>query len=80
MNFVKAHSGYTVDAVAKSGRIFRIKVRKEESMNPSARGGAYMTEWVAKFGLTKGRGKTRTEAVEALVQRLAVDGVHVTID
>lgn len=80
MKFTKTHSGYTVETTAKSGRTLRIRIRKQESLNPSARGGAYRTEWVAKFGTNKATGDTRQEAVERLLQQLAKEGLVLTIN
>lgn len=58
---------YTVAVVTASGVTMRIRLEKVETMNPSARGGAYMTEWAARLGDHRGTGATRTEAVTRLV-------------
>jgi hypothetical protein len=80
MNFTKtARRGtYAVDFTTAKGQTFRVKVAKREVMNPSARGGAYRTEWAAKFGDTIGSGDTRTEAVNALVRKFAAKGITLT--
>lgn len=70
-----ARGGYTTDLTAMSGRTFRVRVAKREVMNPSARGGAYRTEWQATHGDVKGHGDTRDEAVTALVRAYEPHGI-----
>lgn len=72
---------YTVAArFVKWDSLTRIIVEKQESLNPSARGGAYMTEWVARHGLDIARGETRTAAVEALLRNLNRDRERIRLD
>ena len=79
MIFQRQHSGYLVRGTFPSGRSVSIRVRKEEGLNSSPRGGAYCTEWVAKFGDHRGRGTTRTQAVEALARRMQQHNDRLTI-
>ena len=70
---------YVTEVVSvKSGRTLRIKVRKTEELNPSARGGAYKTVWVTSFGFsTKAYGDTRQEAFDRLIAKMAADGIEI---
>lgn len=71
MEFTKTRTGdYLVTATTAKGSTWQIKVAKREVMNPSVRGGAYRTEWQAKFGESKGSGDTREQAVRALARSM----------
>jgi hypothetical protein len=74
-----ARGGYlTPFTFTRSGNTGRIRTVKSERMNPSVRGGAYISEWEAKFGNDKGRGKTRVEALHRLAHRMQSRGIHIT--
>jgi hypothetical protein len=76
--FVKRTSGYHVAATFKSGRSITIRVKSASRLNPSARGGAYLDGWEAKFGDSKGFGTTRLEALQTLQATMARHGLFFT--
>jgi hypothetical protein len=66
-NFTTIEPGkYAADITLRSGAARRILVKKQQVGNPSARGGAYMTRWMAYNGglYVKVYGDTRKEAFE----------------
>ena len=63
--------GYYVTVTSALGRTFMFRVRKTESLNPSARGGAYRTEWVARARGVKVYGETRKEAIQKAIVSLS---------
>jgi len=76
--WTKSRTGYTTNLTAASGRVFRVQATKGETGNASVRGGAYRTEWTAVHGVTKGKGETRTAALDALVAAYAKRGIHLS--
>lgn len=66
---------YAAEITSRSGKTFRILVKKVQAPNPSARGGAYKDEWMAYNGglYVKEHAETRQgaydKAVAALVAR-----------
>ena len=74
-----ARGGYlTPFTFARSGNTGQVRTVKTERMNPSVRGGAYTTEWEARFGTYKGHGKTRVEALHRLAHRMQTQSIHIT--
>ena len=67
---------YAVQVLSSSGRAFRLLVKKRSVPNPSVRGGAYKTEWVAYNGglYVKEFGETRIEAATKGLAVLAAKG------
>ena len=67
----KADVGYWVTVTSALGRTMMFRVRKTESLNAGARGGAYRTEWVARARGVKVYGETRQEAIQKAIVSLA---------
>jgi hypothetical protein len=67
---------YALPITTVHGKDFRILVKKTQAPNPSVRGGAYMTRWVAYNGALNLRefGDTRQEAVGKAVAHLVQRG------
>ena len=62
---------YWVTVTSALGRTFMFSVRKTETLNPGARGGAYRTEWEARARGIKVYGETRKEAIQKAIVSLA---------